>query len=198
MRKVIFGLLVLAGFAGTPERASAWQYGHNGPWASSATFPLANPPGWYTNTYYYAWYYPWYAYYNYSHGPYANWMAGGGYAGYNTPMYGFPMTHGVRAPVMAPTAPGGIGGKAASCTLTINLPADAKLHFNGTVAAGTGATRTFTTPLLEPGMDYAFDLTAEVTRDGKAERMTERVVVRAGEKTSVTLGTGVVNAVGTR
>jgi hypothetical protein len=40
------------------------------------------PPGWYTNTYSYRWYYPWYAYYDYTAGPYANWMSGGGYAGY--------------------------------------------------------------------------------------------------------------------
>lgn len=195
MRKLLFGVLVVAGLTATSERASAWQYGHTGPWATSATFPLANPPGWYTNTYWYAWQYPWFAYYNYSHGPYANWMAGGGYAGYNVPMYNYPMTHGTMAPVMAPPR---YHGKAACCTLTVNLPADAKLLFNGAVATGTGNTRTFTTQLLEPGMDYAYDLTAEVMRDGKAERVTERVVVRAGEKTSVTLAAGVVNAVGAR
>ena len=53
-----------------------------GPHASSVTWPSAYPPGWYTATYTYQWYMPWYAYYNFSHGPYANWMAGGGYAGY--------------------------------------------------------------------------------------------------------------------
>ncbi len=53
-----------------------------GPHATSVTWPSANPQGWYTNTYNHAWYYPWYANYNFTHGPYANWMAGGGYAGY--------------------------------------------------------------------------------------------------------------------
>jgi uncharacterized protein (TIGR03000 family) len=197
VRKLLFGVLVLAGLTGTSERASAWQYGWTGPWATSATFPAVNPPGWYTNTYYYAWQYPWFAYYNYSHGPYANWMSGGGYAGYSTIGNGLPMYHGVMAP--RGYGVGGVGGKAACCTLTINLPTDAKLLFNGTVAGGTGGVRTFTTPLLEPGQDYAYELTAEVMRNGKAERVTERVVIRAGEKTSVTLaGSGVVNAAGTR
>ena len=135
MRKLLLGLLVLVGLAGSSQRASAWQYGHTGPWASSATYPTANPPGWYTNTYYYAWAYPWFAYYNYSHGPYANWMSGGGYAGYGTSVYGHRMTHGVMAPPR-------LGGTSASCTLTVNLPADAKLLFNGTVANGTGTVRT--------------------------------------------------------
>ncbi|MCE9564696.1 MAG: TIGR03000 domain-containing protein [Planctomycetes bacterium] len=191
MRKLLFGMLVLIAMTATSGRASAWQYGYTGPWATSVVFPLANPPGWYTNTYWYAWQYPWFAYYNYSHGPYANWMAGGGYAGYNVPRYGYPMYHGVMAPAQ-------LGGKSASCTLTINLPTDAKLLFNGSVANGTGNVRTFTTPLLEPGMDYAYDLTVEVTRDGQTERATKQVVVRAGEKTSVTLAAGVVNVVGTR
>lgn len=53
-----------------------------GPHATSVTWPSVNPPGWYTNTYNHAWFYPWYANYNFSHGPYANWMSGGGRLGY--------------------------------------------------------------------------------------------------------------------
>ena len=82
MRKLILGVLAVGGLVAGGGRAQAWQWGHTGPYAQSATFPLANPPGWFTNTYSFAWYYPWFAYYNYSHGPYANWMASGGYAGY--------------------------------------------------------------------------------------------------------------------
>ncbi len=52
------------------------------PHSTSVTWPSATPPGWYTNTYNYKWYYPWYSNYDYTSGPYANWMAGGGYATY--------------------------------------------------------------------------------------------------------------------
>ena len=52
---------------------------------------------------------------------------------------------------------------------------------------GTGAVRTFTTPPLQPGVEYGYDLTAEVLRNGKVQKLTERVTVRAGEKSSVTL-----------
>lgn len=194
MRKVLFGMLVLGGVVGAGGRAGAWQYGHTGPWATSAAFPCANPPGWYTNTYSYAWYYPWFAYYNYSHGPYANWMAGQGFATYATcpggPGGGCGAGQGA-AGVMAPPAAGG-------CTVTVNLPADARLLFNGTPAAGTGTTRTFAVPPLQPGRDYGYDLTAEVVRDGRVQTVTERLVVRAGQPASVTLNPGTIQTAGAR
>ena len=80
--------------------------------------------------------------------------------------------------------------KAEPGKVTIDLPPDAKLLFNGAVAAGTGATRTFATPPLEAGQDYGYELTAEVVRDGRVQTVTERVVVRAGETAKVTLTTG--------
>ena len=59
--------------------------------------------------------------------------------------------------------------------------------FNGTAAEGSGALRTFRTPPLQPGREYAYDLTAEVVVDGRVRQVTERVVIRAGEETKVTL-----------
>lgn len=196
MRKLLLGVMVAVGLVAVSERASAWHY--RGPWPQTATYPTANPPGWYTNTYYYAWQYPWFAYYNYSHGPYANWMSGGGFAGYNIPEYGHPMYHGVFNHGGMGMGTGTTSQPATPCTMTINLPADAKLLFNGTVASGSGSVRTFATPALTPGMEYAYELTAEVIRDGKPQRMTERVIVRAGEKTSVTLGASTATAIGSR
>jgi uncharacterized protein (TIGR03000 family) len=193
MRKLVLAaVLAAAGLIGAAGRADAWGLGHTGPYAASAAFPCVNPPGWYTSTYSYAWYYPWYAYYNFSHGPYANWMAGGGFASYAgcgpNGMCGINGCgggggYGHPAAVMAGHA---AGGPATPGTVTVNLPADAKLLFNGTAAAGAGATRTFTTPPLRPGTAYVYDLTAEVVHDGKVRQVTERVVVRAGEASNVT------------
>lgn len=204
MRKFwMVAAVTLGGVIGASGRAEAWQWGHHGPWAASAAFPCINPPGWYTNTYSYAWYYPWYAYYNYSHGPYANWMAGGGFAWYAScdgrcgaiGLDGQPVMH----PGHAPGSKDGDkkddkkddkkGGEPAK--VLINLPDDARLLFNGTPAVGTGATRQFVTPALIPGQSYAYDLTAEVVRDGRVQAVTQRVVVRAGEKTTVTLTPGI-------
>jgi uncharacterized protein (TIGR03000 family) len=210
MRKLVFGLAVLLVLAVSENRAAADGLGFHGPWPQTAAFPCMNPPGWYTNTYSFAWQYPWFAYYNYSQGPYANWMAGGGFATYANCPCGHQMYRGV-APVIPPpsycpihkmggAAGAGVmgGGVAAPCVVTVNLPADAKLLFNGTAAQGNGAVRKFSTSDLQPGQDYGYELTAEVVRNGRVERHTEKVVLRAGEKTEVTLAPGGAGAVTAR
>jgi uncharacterized protein (TIGR03000 family) len=187
-----------------------------GPKSSSVTWPCATPPGWYTDTYRHAWFYPWYAYYNFSHGPYANWMAGGGYAGYANcgpgghfywpglaapegSAYAAPQHPGhAPAPAVPPATivPKGETPKVEGGTVSVTLPADARLLFNGVAAGGGGGVRTFATPPLEPGQNYAYELTAEVTRDGRTERATGTVIVRAGETARLTLAPGAVQAAG--
>jgi uncharacterized protein (TIGR03000 family) len=203
MRKLVTALLVVVGVAATSGRVQAWQWGHHGPFPQTAAFPCANPPGWYTNTYWFAWQYPWFAYYNYNHGPYANWMSGGGYAYYANctghPVFYRPYLNqgGATVPDALPAPKDTKNGDPkdklpAPAKVMINLPADARLLFNGTVATGTGTVRTFTTPELQPDADYGYELTAEVERDGRTERVTGRVIVRAGMTTSITLNPGVV------
>src|SRR5262245_38970089 len=212
MRKLaLMGVLALGVVVVSNDRAQAWAWGHTGPWPQTAAFPCVNPPGWYSNTYSYAWQYPWFAYYNYSHGPYANWMAGGGYAYYGScaggkcGIHGCAQGYGYAPPAAAVMAPPQVpnhnhpvpvpvpvpnGKKPEPGKVTINLPADAKLLFNGTAATGTGATRSFAAAPLRPGTAYAYELTAEVVRDGRVQTVTERVVVRAGETAKVTLNVG--------
>ena len=179
---------------------------------STVTWPSATPPGWYTNTYRHQWYQPWYAYYNFSSGPYANWMAGGGYAGYancgpgghfHWPMQAgqgtAPAGHNHPAPASGPVTPAPVVPPKAidapkGGTVAITLPTDARLLFNGVAATGSGGVRTFATPPLEPGQSYAYELTAEVTRDGRTERATGTVIVRAGETAQLTLTPGAVQA----
>ena len=171
---------------------------HRRPQTSSVTWPSVNPPGWYTNTYKHQWYFPWYAYYNFSSGPYANWAAGGGYAGYTyhgPAGYYYWGTEGGAgispAGVPAVSVPD-IGATGAACTVAVTLPADARLLFNGTATSGSGAVRKFQTPPLAPGQSYKYELTAEITRDGRTERVTETVIVRAGETAAVTLAPSAV------
>ena len=199
MRKMLAaGVVAVAVMLTSVGRADAWSWGHTGPWPQTAAFPCINPPGWYTNTYSYAWQYPWFAYYNYSHGSYANWMAGGGYAYYkgcgNCGPYGCGLTGPLPPPQLPAPAPldkkDGKKEEMKSGKVTISLPADAKLLFNGALATGTGESRTFATPALSVGQDYGYDLTAEVIRDGRVLTVTERVIVRAGETAKVTLTPG--------
>ena len=200
-RLLLLAALAAGGVMGSADSASAQQRHLGGAYPTSVTWPCVTPPGWYTNTYKHAWYYPWYAYYNYSQGPYSNWVAGGGHASYAycgpgghynwpqeaaQPSSGAPVSSGPKEEPKPATKEDKKPEKAEG-RVSVTLPADATLLFNGTAATGTGAVRTFRTPALQPGQTYRYELTAEVVRDGRTERVTESVVVRAGETATVTL-----------
>ncbi len=228
-RLFLMAAIAVGAIASSASEAKAFNGTVFGPSSTSVTWPGATPSGWYTNTYNYAWYYPWFAYYNYAQGPYANWMAGGGYAGYATSGPGghFFYPGQPTQPFIGdwydnqPNMGGGDGGLRAAfpavfspqwlqwfhaphfprpalpglpihrgskpCKVCVSLPDDAKLLFNGVASTGTGGVRTFETPALEPGQNYKYELTAEVVRAGRVERVTETVIVRAGETAQITL-----------
>jgi uncharacterized protein (TIGR03000 family) len=70
-------------------------------------------------------------------------------------------------------------------TVTVHLPADAKLYVDGKVVDLTSSTRTFSTPDIEKGREYFYDLKAEWTRDGKVVSDSQRVVLQAGKVSNV-------------
>jgi uncharacterized protein (TIGR03000 family) len=74
----------------------------------------------------------------------------------------------------------------APAKVTISLPDDAILLFNGVAAPGDGKSRTFATPPLVPGQPYVYELTAMVVRGHQLVVATERVVVWSGEESKVT------------
>ncbi|HVS34634.1 MAG TPA: TIGR03000 domain-containing protein [Gemmataceae bacterium] len=67
--------------------------------------------------------------------------------------------------------------------VTITAPADARVTVNGVEVPA--ASRTFSTPALEPGRTYYYTVTAELTRDGKPVSDSRRVLVAAGQDVSV-------------
>jgi len=69
----------------------------------------------------------------------------------------------------------------------VNLPANAKLSFDGYETTQTTAQRTFHTPALQNGREYYYTLRAEAMVEGQSVVKTERIVVRAGQTTSVNL-----------
>jgi uncharacterized protein (TIGR03000 family) len=75
----------------------------------------------------------------------------------------------------------------APATLIVSLPADATLVIDDTATTSTSSERTFVSPTLNPGIDYNYTLKAEVMRDGKKVQVAEKITVRAGEETRVTL-----------
>ncbi len=75
----------------------------------------------------------------------------------------------------------------APATLIVSLPADAKLIIDDASTTSTSAERTFVSPNLNPGVDYNYNLKAEIVRDGKPVQVEQKVIVHAGETTRVTL-----------
>lgn len=178
MRKwLVLSILAVAGMFASTNRASAYGLIVR-PYYTSAAFPCLNPPGYFTNSYYFPWHYPWFAYYNYSHGPYANWWWWGGYATYggNCGPYGCGHGYAAAAPAATPVA-----------TIAVTLPANARLLFNGVEATGSGEVRTYLTPPLAQGQEYAYDLAAEVVVEGKVLRATDRIKLKAGQEVAVKL-----------
>jgi uncharacterized protein (TIGR03000 family) len=192
MRKwMIVSVLTLAGVLGGSSRASAWWgcgwYGCGGWWGCGYPAFSGYAYGYGPASYYYPWYYPWFSYWNYSYSPYA-WPYG--YVAGNYPAYVPGM-----ASYSTPAAYAGMGVYAQAsnaetkpATVTATLPADAELLFNGHAASGaSGATRSFLTTPLAQGQSYEYTLSARIKRDGKTELITEKVVVKAGEVTKVSL-----------
>jgi uncharacterized protein (TIGR03000 family) len=106
------------------------------------------------------------------------------------PMYGAPMMGQPAAPEgvkKMPKPEGRTDAGPAPAVLVVNLPEDARLTVDGDATTSTSGLRVLVSPDLNPGKDYHYTLQAEVIRDGKPVRVEERVVVRAGEETLVTL-----------
>ncbi|MFN4258069.1 MAG: TIGR03000 domain-containing protein [Gemmataceae bacterium] len=76
---------------------------------------------------------------------------------------------------------------AASATIVVNLPANAKLSIDDQATKQTSAVRTFATPSLENGKEFAYTLKAELVRDGQTLTATKTVTVRAGQQSRVSI-----------
>jgi uncharacterized protein (TIGR03000 family) len=72
----------------------------------------------------------------------------------------------------------------AGATLKFQLPGDTKLYIDGRLIPVTGAERTFTTPPLEAGMKYFYDVKAELTVNGSPIVEERRVIVESGASIS--------------
>lgn len=72
-----------------------------------------------------------------------------------------------------------------TASLTVTVPADAKLTVDGVANTMTGAERVFRTPALEKDREYAYTMKAEVVRDGKVVSQVQKVQFRAGGKVTV-------------
>jgi uncharacterized protein (TIGR03000 family) len=71
--------------------------------------------------------------------------------------------------------------------ITLQVPANAEVWFNGETTKQTGPTRHFDSPPLQPGKSYFYTLRVRWQKDGKAVEETRRVNVRANDRVSLEL-----------
>jgi len=98
---------------------------------------------------------------------------------------GYAAPSGVVPPAAAPVipAPAVPAEKKTSngAQLRLSLPPGATLYVDGQLIPGDGTDRLFSTPDLQPGRTFYYDMKAVVEIDGKAVAEEKRVVVRAGD-----------------
>ncbi len=78
-------------------------------------------------------------------------------------------------------------GNETRATLIVHLPADATLKIDGSPTTATSERRVFSSPPLVPGSQYYYTLEAQVVRDGRPIRVSERVFVQPGQEREITL-----------
>lgn len=86
------------------------------------------------------------------------------------------------APATKGTSKGGEVSTGVKARVIVELPKDAKLLVDNNETNGNGTRREFSTPALQVGQNYFYELTAIVDVDGKPQTMTKKLVVRAGEE----------------
>jgi uncharacterized protein (TIGR03000 family) len=150
------------------------------------------------------WGYPYYGYYGYGYYPYY----GYGYSYYDpylstglatspvlsdgsaevTPVYpdvaasGTALTTGYQSYSLPAASTGQPDGVA---RVTVTVPADAEVSFDGTMTLSKGAVRQYDSPPLEPGTRYTYDVKATWNENGREVTQTQRVEVTAGAHVNV-------------
>jgi uncharacterized protein (TIGR03000 family) len=89
-----------------------------------------------------------------------------------------------RLPGSQPASPAGLPAQAG---IRVLVPADAEVNFDGEPTTQKGTERLFTTPVLQAGKKYHYDILARWKENGKTVDRTRRVEVSAGTTVQVDL-----------
>ncbi len=132
--------------------------------------------------------------YGYGYAPYAP------YAPYYYDPYYYGPAYPPAVPMMAPATTGYQAfyppAPTASPTATINVrvPADAQLWFDSNPTKQSGTMRQFSTPPLEAGKTFTYEIRATWMVDGTPTTQTRQVQVQAGKQSTVDFLTAVVGS----
>jgi len=131
---------------------------------------------------------------------------GGSYAAYGTPAYTggaalyspssyatMPQNYVSFYPPNFPQGSPMVGATTSNdqALIEVRCPADAQISFDGEETRQRGSDRLFTSPSLEPGKRYHYDVKARWNQDGRTEEKTRTVHIEAGRRVTVDfLGAG--------
>jgi uncharacterized protein (TIGR03000 family) len=87
------------------------------------------------------------------------------------------------------------GETSAPATITLKVPADAKVTIDGNSTTSTSSVRVFSTPTLPVGNVYTYTFTAEVVREGKVFTTSKQVAVTPGETAEIELNPSVITTI---
>jgi uncharacterized protein (TIGR03000 family) len=97
---------------------------------------------------------------------------------------------GKSAPGTEPEQTSPATGGPAPAQVTVIVPADADVFFDGTHMTETGTSRAFTTTPLTPGQQYYYEIEAQWSANGQTFDRTRKVDVKAGAKVTVDFTSG--------
>ena len=72
--------------------------------------------------------------------------------------------------------------------VNLRVPGDAKIWFDGSQTKQTGTARSFVSPPLDAGQEYAYQIRVQWKQDGKDVKQTRQVTVHAGDVINLSLG----------
>jgi uncharacterized protein (TIGR03000 family) len=118
----------------------------------------------------------------------SSWPSSGSYSPsrYSGSYYAaYPSSMGTYSSYYPPTAE---SSKERSAVVNLRVPSDARIWFDQSQTKQTGTIRSFESPPLEVGSEYAYQIRIQWKRDGKDITETRRVTLHAGDVIHLTLG----------
>ena len=69
----------------------------------------------------------------------------------------------------------------------MRVPVNAEVWFDGNKTSQSGSLRPFVTADLKPGLDYAYEIRARWTEEGRQIELTRKVMFRSGDLLTLNL-----------
>ena len=123
-----------------------------------------------------------------SNGSHGSNGSAGGHASYG---YGYGGGYVVRNSAVENSAPTLVAAAPAKTTLTVRVPADAKITLAGIQTKQTGEVREFATDKLVAGQTWSnYNIHVEVTRDGKTMSQDRTILLTGGQSQELSIDLG--------